>query len=191
MRYVLIAGAIVVLLAGCAGPAAEPREPMDDPTKPAALEVAPTPAVLNNLSPVEPQMDPAASYPEPTAPSGDLSAYPAPPTESPPPGSYPDAPEDSPPTSDFLGPLLDAILADLSNVSGVPAEEITLVSIEQATWPDGGLGCPDPDMMYIQMIIEGALATLEAGGETYTYHTGGNSFVLCRDGRPASTGSAP
>jgi hypothetical protein len=47
-------------------------------------------------------------------------------------------------------------------------------------------------MNYTQALVEGYLLTLEAAGQTYTYHTAGaHSFVLCQNGAPVSSGSVP
>jgi hypothetical protein len=74
----------------------------------------------------------------------------------------------------------------------VAIDQIRLVSTEPMVWPDGGLGCPAEGMSYIQVQVEGMLITLEAEGQTYTYHTDGTSnFVLCEDGVPVSGGTIP
>lgn len=105
-----------------------------------------------------------------------------------------EAPQEMPmpgvPLSGDMQKLVDSIYADLSAVSGVTGEEMKLVSAEPTTWPDGSLGCPAPDMMYTQALVDGYLITVEAGGQTYEYHTAGlRSWVRCESGRPASAGA--
>jgi hypothetical protein len=63
--------------------------------------------------------------------------------------------------------------ADLAERLGVPVDEITLVSTEEVTWPDSSLGCPQPGMMYAQVLTSGTRTTLAAGGKQYSYHSGG------------------
>ena len=70
------------------------------------------------------------------------------------------------------GPVA-ASIADLATRLGVDASKVTLVSQEEVTWSDGSLGCPQPDMSYIQVLVNGSLIILEAGGTDYEYHSGG------------------
>ena len=91
-----------------------------------------------------------------------------------------------------IDPLQDmtrAMKQDLAKRLGINVTEITVVEVEEVTWPDGSLGCPEPGMGYIQMLTPGFKATLEAGGEEYTYHAAGpDNFVLCgEDGSPVPT----
>jgi hypothetical protein len=76
-----------------------------------------------------------------------------------------------------------AAVADLSEKTGVPPAEITLVSVEAVEWSDSSLGCPQEGFMYAQVITPGYLIVLEANGEQFTYHTDqqGKSIVLCKD----------
>lgn len=50
-------------------------------------------------------------------------------------------------------------------------ESARLVSIEDREWPDGSLGCPQPGMVYPQVITPGYLVVLEAGGTRHAVHT--------------------
>jgi hypothetical protein len=78
----------------------------------------------------------------------------------------------------------------LAEYTGVAPRDVQLVSVEPVTWDDTSLGCPEPDMAYAQVIVEGWLVTLEAEGKVYTYHTDGMArFVLCEDGLPAAEGN--
>ena len=40
-------------------------------------------------------------------------------------------------------------------------------------WPDASLGCPQPDMFYIQIPHDGLLIRLSVDGKVYAYHSGG------------------
>ena len=73
--------------------------------------------------------------------------------------------------------VLAAAVADLS---GIPASEISLVSMEAVDWSDASLGCPQEGYMYAQVITPGFLIVLEAQSQPYEYHTDrtGN-VVLC------------
>jgi hypothetical protein len=78
--------------------------------------------------------------------------------------------------------LVEQDLAERANVS---RDKITVLSVKAVEWPDASLGCPEPGKMYAQVITPGYEIVLQAGGQEYTYHTGGNNFVLCENGEPA------
>ena len=80
-----------------------------------------------------------------------------------------------------LLPLVDQAKADLAGVLGVDAGSITLVSAELVEWPDTSLGCPQPDMVYMQVPTDGSLIVLSHAGTEHRYHTGGSEYVpfLC------------
>ncbi len=63
-------------------------------------------------------------------------------------------------------------VSDLADRLGVDESEITVVSVEEVTWSDGSLGCPEPGMMYTQALENGSLIVLEADGIEYEYHSG-------------------
>lgn len=75
---------------------------------------------------------------------------------------------------------------DLARRLVLAAEAIQVVSAERVEWSDASLGCPQPGMMYAQVITPGYLVILEAGGKRYEYHTDEGRFVvLCEQARSA------
>jgi hypothetical protein len=70
---------------------------------------------------------------------------------------------------------------DLARRLDLLAEEITVVSIDAVNWPDTSLGCPEPGMMYAQVITPGFLVVLESADQTYDYHSGADRIVLCEE----------
>lgn len=64
----------------------------------------------------------------------------------------------------------------------VPESAITVVSWEPVYWPDTSLGCPEPGMMYAQVIVPGYRIVLEVEGATYVVHTDrtGRRIVFCK-----------
>lgn len=70
-------------------------------------------------------------------------------------------------------------VAHLAQLLGVSPDAITVVSVEEVTWPDTSLGCPQPGMMYTQVLTPGYRLVLEAGGKTYEYHAGRGRVVSC------------
>jgi hypothetical protein len=69
---------------------------------------------------------------------------------------------------------------DLAQKLGQAPEAIHLVSVEAVEWSDTSLGCPQPGMMYAQVITPGFRVVLESEGKKYDYHTDrGRVVVLC------------
>ncbi len=75
--------------------------------------------------------------------------------------------------------LVQQAVADLAARLGVSASEIEVVSAEAVTWNDGSLGCPQPGMAYIQVLIDGFRVILKHGDRLYDYHAGPSSIFLC------------
>jgi hypothetical protein len=69
--------------------------------------------------------------------------------------------------------------SDLAKRIGVAVGEIKTRSVEEVNWPDASLGCPEPDMMYAQVVTPGQRIVLEAGDQMYEYHSGGANVVFC------------
>ena len=59
---------------------------------------------------------------------------------------------------------------DLAQRLSITDGEIQLYKAEAVTWRDGSLGCPKPDMMYMQILVDGYLIELEVGQTRYSYH---------------------
>lgn len=81
--------------------------------------------------------------------------------------------------------------ADAAERAGVAADEVSFVSFEQVTWSDGSLGCPEPDMMYTQALVEGYRIVLEADGEQLVYHgaLGEDPFYCAEPAEPIDAGA--
>ena len=78
--------------------------------------------------------------------------------------------------------LLDAIIADLAESLDISDEEITVVQARDIVWNDGSLGCPQPGMMYIQVLTPGFQVVLHTDGQFYDYHTDQEKrFILCSE----------
>jgi hypothetical protein len=85
--------------------------------------------------------------------------------------------------------LTHAMSQDLARRLGIDISEITVVNVEEVTWPDASLGCPEPGFGYGQVLTPGFLVILAAGGQEYPYHAASSrNFVLCGDnGAPVPT----
>jgi hypothetical protein len=97
--------------------------------------------------------------------------------------------EDSTPTRIpvDLSPAQRAALTALSEKLNLTADEITIVSTEAVTWPDGCLGVVRIGIMCTQAEVPGFKIILEADETTYQYHTNQDgSVVILADGAQAS-----
>ncbi len=173
-----------------------PNEVGTPPTEPLATPVIEPPAVSSTLA-AAPQPTPAVSptlaaspQPTPAAPPATIVATPVPPppnvTALALPGSAPQTPlativEQAVVPNDLLTRLID----DLALRSSSDPAAITLVGAEAVIWNDGSLGCPQPGVVYPQVLIEGYRVLLRIGDRDYDYRVGRRgSFVLCEQGRP-------
>ncbi|WP_026369158.1 hypothetical protein [Kallotenue papyrolyticum] len=82
-------------------------------------------------------------------------------------------------------PAVQLALQMLAGTLGCRPEAIEVIDAEAVEWPDSSLGCPQPGMMYMQVITPGYRVVLEHGGQRYTFHTdAGRRAVRCDAGRP-------
>jgi hypothetical protein len=135
---------------------------------PAATE-APGP-LIDTVAP-RPTPRPAADTPRPPASAPSTSGKqeptrPAPPVEQP---SVPAAQVEK---------VVANVQADLARRLAIPAQTITVQSVEAVEWPDTSLGCPQPGMMYAQVITPGCRVVLLAAGNRYTYHSDSQGRIV-------------
>jgi hypothetical protein len=92
----------------------------------------------------------------------------------PPPSGDPSAAANVPPN------LLSQILDDAAKRTGMAANQMQVTSVQAQTWSDGSLGCPEPGMNYIQIMIDGFQIFVQAGERTLDYRTSDRgAFKLC------------
>ncbi|MBC8075211.1 MAG: hypothetical protein H7Y32_03970 [Chloroflexales bacterium] len=74
----------------------------------------------------------------------------------------------------------------LATALGVAPQTLSLVQVEDQEWSDSGLGCPNPDEAYMQVIIAGQRIVFSDGSNTYAVHTDGrgNRMLWCNGGKP-------
>ena len=75
--------------------------------------------------------------------------------------------------------VIEPVVADVAKLAGVPADQVTVISAEAVTFPDGSLGCPQPGMAYTQALVDGYKIVAEAGGKTYDFRGTGSTFRQC------------
>jgi hypothetical protein len=154
----LIGWVIGLALTSCAVQPASPAAPLTRAPQPTPSPTrAPLPTVLSPLSPLP---TPVKALALPTSLPGSRAVKP---------GADPVALQET-----------NAAIDDLSKRTGVPKSDIKVVSVEAVQWSDTSLGCPQPDRMYAQVVTPGYRIVLEAGGQTYEYHSAGVGVGLCQ-----------
>ncbi len=101
-----------------------------------------------------------------------------------------DLPEDLPAddgadTSEpLLGEEIQTAIAAFVAAEGVEREDVEIRVTELVTWPDGALGCPEPNRGYTQALVDGYRIVLAADGVEAVFHgeEGGEPF-RCEDPR--------
>jgi len=76
--------------------------------------------------------------------------------------------------------LMEKAKQDLAKRLNIPADQISVRSMESVEWPDTSLGCPEEGKMYAQVVLPGYKILLEAKGKVYEYHAGGKDVVFCK-----------
>ena len=70
-------------------------------------------------------------------------------------------------------------VTDLEKRVGEEPERIYIVRAEQATWSDSSLGCPEPGMLYAQVLTTGIWLVLLHQGQEFAYRVTDNHGALC------------
>lgn len=81
--------------------------------------------------------------------------------------------------------MVDQAREHMAKKFAIAVDQITVFSVQATIWPDAGLGCPQQGISYAQVETPGYLILLEAGGQTYNYHTDTTeSVTLCNTNSP-------
>jgi hypothetical protein len=76
--------------------------------------------------------------------------------------------------------LLENLIADLAERLEISNDQITVVHSEAVEWNDGSLGCPQPGMVYLQVVTPGFRVVLAGQDQLYDYHSDTKAhFILC------------
>jgi hypothetical protein len=75
--------------------------------------------------------------------------------------------------------VIDPVVDDAARVTGVASDRITVVYAQPQTFPDGGLGCPEPGMLYPQVQVDGYRIVVDADGDELDYRGTGSTFRQC------------
>jgi hypothetical protein len=85
--------------------------------------------------------------------------------------------------------LLEEILADAAERAGIDVEALEVARAEAVVWNDGSLGCPEPDMLYTQALVDGYHVVVVADDVELDYRaTANGTFRLCENPGPPSGG---
>ncbi|MBM3123509.1 MAG: hypothetical protein FJZ87_00380 [Chloroflexi bacterium] len=77
-------------------------------------------------------------------------------------------------------------ITDLAGYLNMDRDQIRIADTQPVDWPDASLGCPQPEVMYVQVITPGYRILLEAKGGKYPYHTDtGSQVIRCFGFSPA------
>ena len=80
--------------------------------------------------------------------------------------------------------ILESILKEAAAQAKVDRDQLVIARAQSVVWSDGSLGCPEPGMMYTQMLVNGYWIVVEAAGKQYDFRVGsGGSFRLCPPGQ--------
>jgi hypothetical protein len=91
-------------------------------------------------------------------------------------------PDDGGMNGDLSQQMLDDLVEQAAQETGVPVDEISVVTAESVTWSDGSIGCPEEGMGYTQALVPGFRVVLDVAGEEIHFHAGSDGqFVACDD----------
>jgi hypothetical protein len=96
----------------------------------------------------------------------------------------------TPSPSGLIG-LIEKAKEDLAQRLSIPTSDISLMEAKQVVWPDGSLGCPQPDMLYTQVLTPGYLIKLKYDVRDFEYHAGKDRYLIyCENPLPPVEGAA-
>lgn len=84
-----------------------------------------------------------------------------------------------------VNPQVEKAIDDLASRQGADQSEVAVETVERVEWRDSSLGCPQPGMMYAQVITPGYRIILRLDGVRYTYHADlARRVTLCENPSP-------
>ena len=87
--------------------------------------------------------------------------------------------------------MVTGAIDDLVEYLGVDSASIAAETVEEVVWSNGSLGCPQPGMVYAQVLTDGLRIVLIHDGTEYVYHSGGmvDPFLCLPESAKDSAGS--
>lgn len=88
------------------------------------------------------------------------------------------------PTHGLSAEILGAMRADAARRAGGAESAVKVTSVQPVTWPDASIGCPQPGLLYAQVLVPGWRVVLDAGGRRFDYHAArGGRWLHCPPGQ--------
>ena len=86
----------------------------------------------------------------------------------------------------LLQSQIDSAKRNLAHELSIDESAVQLISAEKVNWRSSAMGCPQPDMGYLQVIKPGVLIRLRTNGVDYRYHgsRSGDPFLCAAPGVP-------
>ena len=85
--------------------------------------------------------------------------------------------------------LIEKAKEDLTHKLSIQTTQINVLDAREVMWSDSSLGCPQPGMVYSQVLTPGYLILLEANNKEYEYHAGkGSDVIYCENPSPPVPG---
>ena len=198
LAAVVVVAIIVAVVVNLRG-GGDVEEVSETPTVIAPTVVAASPTAISTVAPSTPSPvtstrstpspSPVPTYSPPPAPSPTPVSPPDPtptaaPTQTPTPAPAPTpSPSPTPTVVPTPSPPDALALAKAMLISklGVNSDDVQVVSSEQVEWPSTALGCPEPGVGYLAVIVSGWKFTLAHGDQTHEFHSdeSGDNVVDC------------
>jgi hypothetical protein len=89
-------------------------------------------------------------------------------------------------TGEVPAELMESILDDLVKEEGLQRADIEIERAESVIWPSGGLGCPEPGVMYTQAQVLGYWVVLRAAEKQYDYRVSEKGYFRRCEGSSKS-----
>jgi hypothetical protein len=183
-RSMLVLAILLLALAAGCTPTTPPAVATESPVQPTVQVTEPSPPTATATQPAVTTTEPASTEgPATEAPASTETSRPVPTLSE---GVQ--QVEETPPafiTGETPADLLAAITEDLAGRLQVDPAGIVVLQDQAFFWPDGSLGCPQPDQEYTQQPVDGYWVILEVGGEQFDYRaTDEGVFFLCENPGP-------
>ncbi|MCA1644491.1 MAG: hypothetical protein LC797_03155 [Chloroflexi bacterium] len=79
-------------------------------------------------------------------------------------------------------PLVEAALRDAAAHLGISAADLHVDQVDARQWGDSSLGCPQPGLMYSQIVTPGFVIIISGAGKQLEYHSDTRGpVVLCQE----------
>jgi len=95
----------------------------------------------------------------------------------------------STPTISDLQSLIEKAKTDLAQRLSISIDQINGIEAKAVVWSNSSLGCPQPGMVYAEVLTPGYLILVNANGQDYEYHAGkGADIFYCESPLPPIDG---